>query len=191
MTNAAKASVWDAVWLPWGGVQSITGSATMDARFPGQWFQLETGLHYNWHRSYDPSVGRYTQPDPLGFVDGPSVYAYAGGSPGQYVDPDGRQIVVPVPPVVIPVVVIGSLYCIINPQACKKLLDYCRRGSEGGGAGPPPKKDDDPCEEQVQLDEAVCRRLAKPAARSRCWTSSEARYGACRAGKPLPPLITW
>ena len=64
----------------------------MDLRFPGQWFQPEAGLHYNWHRHYDPSTGRYTQPDPLGFVDGPSVYGYAGGSPTEWVDPDGRFI---------------------------------------------------------------------------------------------------
>jgi RHS repeat-associated protein len=51
----------------------------------------ETGLHYNWHRSYDPTLGRYTQPDPLGFVDGPSVYAYAGGLPQGKIDFDGRQ----------------------------------------------------------------------------------------------------
>jgi RHS repeat-associated protein len=83
MTNAAKATVWTAAWLPWGGVQSITssGGGALNLRFPGQWFQLETGLHYNWHRSYDPSLGRYTQPDPLGFVDGPSVYGYVKGSP--------------------------------------------------------------------------------------------------------------
>jgi RHS repeat-associated protein len=92
MTNAAKAAVWDAAWLPWGGVHSITGAATLDARFPGQWFQLETGLHYNWHRSYDPSIGRYTQPDPLGFVDGPSVYGYARGGPQNLVDKDGRAV---------------------------------------------------------------------------------------------------
>jgi RHS repeat-associated protein len=91
MTNAAKAVVWDAVWLPWGGVHSITGSATLDARFPGQWFQLETGLHYNWHRSYDPTLGRYTQPDPLGFVDGPSVYGYVSGGPQAEIDTDGRS----------------------------------------------------------------------------------------------------
>jgi RHS repeat-associated protein len=60
------------------------------ARFPGQWFQIESGLHYNWHRHYDPSIGRYTQPDPLRFVDGPSVYAYAGNSPIMYIDEDGR-----------------------------------------------------------------------------------------------------
>jgi RHS repeat-associated protein len=60
-----------------------------DTRFPGQWFQLESGLHYNWHRHYDPTLGRYTQPDPLGFVDGPSVYAYAGGQPTKHVDVEG------------------------------------------------------------------------------------------------------
>jgi RHS repeat-associated protein len=93
MTNAAKTSVWDAVWQPWGGIHSITGSATLNTRFPGQWYQIETGLHYNWHRSYDPPLGRYTQPDPLGFVDGPSVYGYAAGSPMRFVDRDGRLLV--------------------------------------------------------------------------------------------------
>jgi RHS repeat-associated protein len=96
MTNATKAVVWNATWLPWGGVHAITGSAALDARLPGQWYQLETSLHYNWHRHYDPTLGRYTQPDPLGFVDGPGVYGYAGGSPHVFVDPTGR--IVPIPP---------------------------------------------------------------------------------------------
>jgi RHS repeat-associated protein len=90
MTNAAKASVWAAIWTPWGTPQSLTGAETNDARFPGQWFQLEAGLHYNWHRHYDPSLGRYTQPDPLGFVDGPSDYAYARSSPLRSIDKDGQ-----------------------------------------------------------------------------------------------------
>jgi CRISPR-associated endonuclease Cas3-HD len=94
MTTATKASVWDAVWQPWGNVHTITGTAVLDARFPGQWFQLETGLHYNWNRSYDPSIGRYTQPDPLGFVDGPSMYGYARGNPQSLVDPDGQDVTV-------------------------------------------------------------------------------------------------
>jgi RHS repeat-associated protein len=92
MTNASKASVWDVDWAPWGAPYAITGSATLDARFPGQWYQMEAGLHYNWHRHYDPTLGRYTQPDPLGFVDGPNVYAYVKSSPGMWVDPDGRYM---------------------------------------------------------------------------------------------------
>jgi RHS repeat-associated protein len=92
MTDASKALVWDAVYKPYGEVQAITGSAALDARFPGQWFQLETGLHYNWHRHYDPTTGRYLEPDPLGFVDGPSVYAYALNSPQMWVDREGTEI---------------------------------------------------------------------------------------------------
>jgi RHS repeat-associated protein len=92
MTNASQTLVWDAVYKPYGEVASITGSASLDARFPGQWFQLETGLHYNWHRTYDPTTGRYLQPDPLGFVDGPSVYAYASSSPVMRTDDKGLAI---------------------------------------------------------------------------------------------------
>lgn len=74
-------------------MRQITGSTplTFDMRFPGQIFQLETGLVYNWHRHYDPTTGRYTRPDPLGFVDGPSVYGYATQSPMMKVDPTGLQ----------------------------------------------------------------------------------------------------
>jgi RHS repeat-associated protein len=89
MTNAAKATVWQAVWTPWGAPHSITGSAELNLRFPGQYFQIESGLHYNWHRHYDPTTARYTQPDPLRFVDGPSRYAYVGNSPLMKIDPTG------------------------------------------------------------------------------------------------------
>jgi uncharacterized protein RhaS with RHS repeats len=43
MTDASKAIVWSAEWLPFGGAQSITGSASLDLQFPGQWFQIEAG----------------------------------------------------------------------------------------------------------------------------------------------------
>jgi RHS repeat-associated protein len=107
MTDAAKAQAWDAVWAPWGSPHAITGPAALDARFPGQWFQLEAGLHYNWHRHYDASLGRYTQPDPLGFVDGPSVYGYTKSNPVTRADPEGRTSLAPSlpgfrPPITLP-----------------------------------------------------------------------------------------
>jgi len=105
MSNGAKAMVWSAEYQPWGAVQSLSGPLTMDLRFPGQWFQLEAGLHYNWHRHYDPTLGRYTQPDPLGFVDGPSVFGYVRGSPYRYIDTDGRNPAVCAIPGVCPVIV--------------------------------------------------------------------------------------
>jgi RHS repeat-associated protein len=45
-------------------VDVILGPASNNLRFPGQYFLLESGLHYNWHRHYDPTLGRYIQPDP-------------------------------------------------------------------------------------------------------------------------------
>jgi RHS repeat-associated protein len=96
MTNAAKAIVWRASYEPFGAVHQITGPAANDNRFPGQLFQLESGLAYNWHRHYDASIGRYTQADPLGltamFSDGPSTYGYAGQSPLMKTDQDGLDV---------------------------------------------------------------------------------------------------
>ncbi|TQV65784.1 RHS repeat-associated core domain-containing protein [Aliiroseovarius halocynthiae] len=65
----------------------------MRCRAAGQWFQSESGLHQNWMRDYDPTTGRYIQADPLGLVDGASVYNYALQNPGRYVDPRGENTV--------------------------------------------------------------------------------------------------
>jgi RHS repeat-associated protein len=73
-----------------GGVRTATG-ALPTTRFPGQWFQSESGLHQNWMRDYDPTTGRYIQADPLGLVDGASVYGYVGQNPGRFIDPRGEE----------------------------------------------------------------------------------------------------
>ena len=91
-TNASGVKTWTAAYLPYGGVRVTTGTPPT-ARFPGQWFQSETGLHQNWMRDYDPNTGSYMQADPLGLVDGASVYGYAGQNPGRYVDPTGEFFV--------------------------------------------------------------------------------------------------
>ena len=80
-TNAAGAVVWAQGYDPFGRVVSGLGS---DARFAGQWFAAENGLHQNWMRDYDATLGRYIQADPLGLVDGASVYGYALGNPSRY-----------------------------------------------------------------------------------------------------------
>ena len=62
----------------------------IDLRFPGQWFQTESGLHQRGMRDYEPMLGTYVQADPLGLVDGPSVYRYVYSNPGRYIDPRGE-----------------------------------------------------------------------------------------------------
>jgi RHS repeat-associated protein len=65
----------------------------MDIRFPGQWFQLETGLAYNWHRHYDATIGRYVQPDFVGslitFRTDQNLFAYVNGETLTFSDSQG------------------------------------------------------------------------------------------------------
>ncbi|HYB83300.1 MAG TPA: RHS repeat-associated core domain-containing protein [Mycobacterium sp.] len=79
--GTTKAVVWDAVYWPFGAVYAIGGAATNNLRFPGQYFLLESGLHYNWHRHYDPTLGRYTQPDPLAIAAPTSVVPVEESTP--------------------------------------------------------------------------------------------------------------
>ena len=90
-TNTTGTKIWTASYTPFGGVRTTTGTP-INARFPGQWFQSESGLHQNWMRDYDPTTGRYLQADPLGLVDGASVYGYARQAPMMYTDPRGEEV---------------------------------------------------------------------------------------------------
>ena len=91
LTDARGRVAWQAEVGPWGAAAQspIAGAIEMNLRLPGQYFDAETGLHDNWHRSYDPVRGRYLQPDPVGYPDGPNAYAYAGADPVNRIDPRG------------------------------------------------------------------------------------------------------
>lgn len=99
MTDASGTVVWKADYLPFGEAivdEDPDGDylpVTNNLRFPGQYFDIETGLHYNWHRDYSPGVGRYFESDPIGLKGGFNVFVYAKNNPVRFMDPAGNEII--------------------------------------------------------------------------------------------------
>lgn len=69
------------------------GTFTCNLRLPGQYFDKETNLHYNYFRDYDPAIGRYIQSDPIGLRGGINTYAYVASNPLGRTDPLGLFVI--------------------------------------------------------------------------------------------------
>ncbi len=79
-------------------------------------------------RDYDPTTGRYLQADPLGLIDGASVYGYALQNPGRYTDPTGEFI-----PLLLGIALGVGLEYLTNP--CATLQDLALAGALGAFGG--------------------------------------------------------
>ncbi|AVB18210.1 MULTISPECIES: RHS repeat-associated core domain-containing protein [Pseudomonas syringae group] len=89
MTDAEGHIVWQAKYAPWGLIkQLVVNEVEQNLRFQGQYFDVETGLHYNTFRYYDPEIGRFITQDPIGLSGGDNLYLYAP-NPYGWVDPWG------------------------------------------------------------------------------------------------------
>jgi RHS repeat-associated protein len=88
LTNNNREIVWKNEPTPFGLARNIR----FNLRFPGQYYDLETNLHYNYFRNYDPSTGRYLQSDPVGLVGGMNTYGYAYQNPLIHTDPLGLWV---------------------------------------------------------------------------------------------------
>jgi RHS repeat-associated protein len=91
LTSEAGGVVWSASYDDFGKANVASSLVENNWRFPGQYFDEETGLHYNHHRYYSPENGRYISRDPVS--DGTNYYAYAEGNPINYTDSDGLRTV--------------------------------------------------------------------------------------------------
>jgi RHS repeat-associated protein len=64
---------------------------SFNLRYPGQYFDKESGLSYNYFRSYDSRTGRYTQADPIDLEGGWNRFGYVDGNPLLFIDPEGLE----------------------------------------------------------------------------------------------------
>jgi len=92
MTDDNGNVVWRALYDPFGKATISVNTVELNVRFPGQYYDRETGLHYNCFRYYDPEVGRYITSDPMGIINGAdlNLFSYAGNDPINWVDPLGQ-----------------------------------------------------------------------------------------------------
>jgi RHS repeat-associated protein len=88
VTDQSEATVWSQTQQVFGDM-TVSSGIDLNLRFPGQYFDFESGIHYNYFRYYDPSTGRYIQSDPIGLYGGLNTYAYVSNQPIRYTDPSG------------------------------------------------------------------------------------------------------
>jgi RHS repeat-associated protein len=130
------------------------GIFTCNLRLPGQYFDRETKLHYNYFRDYDPAVGRYLQSDLLGLAAGPNTYAYARVSPLKYSDAAG----------------------LASPEVdCKKL---------GFPFQPDPCIDSGQCFDNADRQLKRCNSMIWPTSKFACIRCNETYTGSCPGKVP-------
>jgi RHS repeat-associated protein len=91
ITNAQGHVVWQWDHDPFGNGLP-TGSLEYNLRFPGQVYDQNAKLHYNYFRDYDPRTGRYIESDPIGLRGGIATYDYVRQNPLRFVDPKGENL---------------------------------------------------------------------------------------------------
>ena len=82
--------VWQGDYFSFGNVNETVNTVENNLRFPGQYFDTETGFYYNFHRYYAPDIGRYLREDPEGEI---IEYSYADDEPVMGYDILGLQYV--------------------------------------------------------------------------------------------------
>lgn len=83
--------LWKGQYDAFGRVEVEVEEMRNPLRFSGQYYDPESTLHFNWHRYYDPSIGRYIVSDPIGLAGGLNSFVYAEANPLAMIDPFGLK----------------------------------------------------------------------------------------------------
>lgn len=151
LLDSAGQIVWQGNYSPFGGVDIVVNTMENNFRFPGQYFDAETGLHYNWHRYYDPATGRYISADPIGLEGGINLYAFANLNPVNYTDPDGLFAIGAIPAFEIVKWGGAALIAALGAKAAKETADAINDSQK--------TCEDDPCDEIIRKINEVMKEL--------------------------------
>ena len=183
-TSATGGVVWR-----WGGDGfgdvAATGSAEINIRFPGQYHDAESGLHYNRFRSYDPGTGRYLEADPIGIIPSGGImsygiinhlYAYVENNPLSWADPSG-------------LLKIYGDWCGPNWSGGKSVSWEGLTEAERDVYVP---DDLDSCCQTHDKCYADCRRLVpcRKSLRGRCFKACDRKLADCARRCPQPSIYT-
>lgn len=180
-TTAAKRFT-SATTTPTTGATKAT-VITYNMRYPGQVADAESGLFYNYFRSYSSTTGRYSQPDPIGLDGGWNRFGYVDGNPLRYTDSDGRLAFLAIPGVCAAggcealaagVIMMSTPGKKAIKSIAQKIRDICT------------PDDKDPCEEQQELEELACGKYRGWMYRA-CMERASIRGDMCRRKQPNPP----
>jgi RHS repeat-associated protein len=192
---------WEAEYDPFGQATVTTEFITNHLRFPGQYYDSETGLHYNEQRYYSNDLGRFITSNPTGLEGGINTYSYALQNPINYYDPNGEAAQAAAGLCFIPgvgwiscavagtVATGATLLCIIS-GACDQIGQAILQCFDGTDEDEKEAR----CEELNRIDTDTCNGITRArgkAAGAACHASASERYAACLRGLPLPPLNTW
>lgn len=116
MLDNAGNIVWAAKYSVFGKAHIALNTAENNLRFPGQYFDAETGLHHNFMRDYDPELGRYIEYDSIGLIAGINAYSYAYQNPKAAYDPDGKVAILIVDVVIVTLMVAAAIATALNKR---------------------------------------------------------------------------